>query len=502
MVSCWCGAEACADCWKQWISSSVGLPVCMGCKVRWTDATVVSKLGRSYYSSNAVGGFRAHYKLYVTELEKAHREQVALVVGDVARARRGAEIWSKLGVRERTLEEQRMSYLAKRHDPFANTLYIEGQISFLEKALRKLKVPEEVLFLGLSITRVSFMRAPPAGVSQPQEEKREVLCACPYDGCSALVIKLDGGWRCLIDASHEVCGDCLAGSRGSAPPEGGSHRPSVGPGGTNHRCDPNDLETVKSFKGNTKPCPKCGALIFRTEGCVIMWCTACNNGFDWKTGEHLPDERVHNPHFTEYMASRRAAHPARPTEGPLGRCDGEMWPDMYRLGPWDRYYREATLYIISTYINAVRWLMAPGTDLQLGHIRKALDLLHFKVLTGEIDETTWAKRIFLRYREISRVCMVADLAATAVELLRSTLADIRESLAEDVDRTTYARRLLAGMYQMEERRDYINRIYHAEGSYLGISKSELINESWQVTFRSTNVMSDTFAMYCKLIQTY
>lgn len=37
------------------------------------------------------------------------------------------------------------------------------------------------------------------------------------------------------------------------------------------------------------------------RNCDQMWCTACNNGFDWRTGKEIRTGAIHNPHFFEFM---------------------------------------------------------------------------------------------------------------------------------------------------------------------------------------------------------
>lgn len=68
----------------------------------------------------------------------------------------------------------------------------------------------------------------------------------------------------------------------------------------NHRCDKNILESIKFMEKDTKPCPKCSALIFKINGCNQMYCIECHTAFDWNT---LRVEKgvIHNPHYFEYQ---------------------------------------------------------------------------------------------------------------------------------------------------------------------------------------------------------
>lgn len=66
-----------------------------------------------------------------------------------------------------------------------------------------------------------------------------------------------------------------------------------------HECDPNDVETVKQIKKDSKSCPKCHVLIHRTAGCSQMWCPQCNTVFDWNTGAIQVGGWIHNPDYIQ-----------------------------------------------------------------------------------------------------------------------------------------------------------------------------------------------------------
>ena len=66
-----------------------------------------------------------------------------------------------------------------------------------------------------------------------------------------------------------------------------------------HKCNADDLATIKFLKYNLKPCPKCKILIQKNNGCDQMFCTKCKTGFSWRTLT-IHKRIIHNPYYNEY----------------------------------------------------------------------------------------------------------------------------------------------------------------------------------------------------------
>jgi hypothetical protein len=114
--------------------------------------------------------------------------------------------------------------------------------------------------------------------------RREFVRKCPNNGChgflsTALKCKLCECWACKH--CREMCGFTV------------EERDA-------HECNPEIVESVKLLEQDSKPCPKCSALIFKIDGCDQMYCVECHTPFSWNT-LRIEHGTIHNPHYFEFQ---------------------------------------------------------------------------------------------------------------------------------------------------------------------------------------------------------
>ena len=143
------------------------------------------------------------------------------------------------------------------------------------------------------------------GSGEKAKGKKKFTRKCPTGGCQGF---LSTAWKCGL-CKKNICKEC---------------NEVKTPG---HTCDPGNVETVKLLARDTKPCPKCGEMIFKASGCSQMWCTACHCVFDWNTME-IDTGVVHNPHYYEYHR-RHGTLQRNPGDVPCGGNDHLL--ETYRI---------------------------------------------------------------------------------------------------------------------------------------------------------------------------
>jgi len=113
-------------------------------------------------------------------------------------------------------------------------------------------------------------------------EKKKYVCKCPNNNCQGY---LSSQLKCELCNSW-VCSECreIKGTTRDC----------------HHECNKEILESVKLLTTDSKPCPKCTALIYKIEGCSQMFCTECNTAFNWNT-LRIETGVIHNPHYFEWL---------------------------------------------------------------------------------------------------------------------------------------------------------------------------------------------------------
>jgi hypothetical protein len=67
-----------------------------------------------------------------------------------------------------------------------------------------------------------------------------------------------------------------------------------------HVCDEETKATVQAIKKQAKPCPGCGEMISKIDGCDQMWCVKCHIQLSWRTGQQMQGYN-HNPEYFRWL---------------------------------------------------------------------------------------------------------------------------------------------------------------------------------------------------------
>ena len=241
-----CANMACVTCVKRYMLSSVDDPHCMKCRCAWHPDFVDSLLTKAF----RVGPLRKHREAILYDRERSMMPETQPQVERIMHYRRMDEDIAKVKLERAAID-------------------------------RRIRV----------MLRQRYSALPEALAASSSTDKRQFVKPCPSSGCRGF---LSTAYKCGI-CMVRVCPTCHE-IKSTANGEGDVQQDHQ------HVCDQSTVETVRAIARDSKPCPKCGCMIFRIDGCSQMFCTApgCCTAFDWVTGKVVTG-RIHNPHYYEFM---------------------------------------------------------------------------------------------------------------------------------------------------------------------------------------------------------
>jgi hypothetical protein len=256
-----CDFEACRQCHSTFILDPTNaIPNCMHCH---------KELQREFMVENFTQKF-------VTQDWKKHREQIMF-----QRER------ALLPTRQPVAEMVRRKDVLKRENE-----ELLKQINELRG--RQYQCQREIGNIDYRIRMGPAADANPNSRSASAPHAAAFIRPCPNTASNCRGF-LSTQWKCNL-CNMWACKDCheIKGTTQDAP----------------HECNPDNLASAKLIDTETRPCPKCGARVFKISGCNQMFCTACNDcAFDWVTGRI--ETIIHNPHYFEFQRQRNGGHAPR-----------------------------------------------------------------------------------------------------------------------------------------------------------------------------------------------
>jgi hypothetical protein len=288
---------------------------------------------------------------------------------------------------------------------------------------------------------------------------------CPVDACRGF---LNNRWVCGI-CEGKTCKDC--------------HEPITG---EDHVCDPNDVETMRLLKRDSKPCPSCGTFITKIDGCDQMWCTqpTCHTAFSWRTGKKV-NGVIHNPHFIQFAAANNTAE-RNPQDVPCGGL-----PDTY--GFFNRFQTFQSTHARKTsplvhramidemcrtlphMVRGIRHLIhVEERRYNAPDVRDRNTDLRVKYLLKEIDEKTFASTATRREAEYQKKKAFHDI----IVMTMHTGSDIARGIYDLFRTAKDPQEVEAQVEILRNLRHYANAQFARVGNVYGC-KYPMIKENWE-----------------------
>lgn len=265
----YCSEAICSQCLEKYLLNTIEDPHCVSCRRGWSQSllqtfctkTFLTKTYAEYRSNILLNRSKSYLPRYQEQAERVRASQRYLEVNKIyeEELRKTDEIYKK----------QLAEYEQTRADLFrkiSNNNRISGEI---QSGLRNLEG--------------ELMGDHQNQIEDTQQERKKFIRRCPSDGCNGF---LSSVWKCGL-CSNWTCPDCFTVK--------GLNKD------TEHTCRTEDKATADEIRKRTKPCPNCGELIEKAEGCDQMFCTSCHSPFSWNRGEIIKTGIIHNPHYFEWL---------------------------------------------------------------------------------------------------------------------------------------------------------------------------------------------------------
>ena len=182
--------------------------------------------------------------------------------------------------------------------------------------------------------------------------------------------------------------------------------------GDDHICNLETLQSIAALARDSKPCPKCCAIIYRTEGCNHMFCTNCRTHFDWVSGKILKTSTnghyLHLQQFSQNVSTReidtdelscienrfsiyhhRISIDDIETDTLPAELIQSIWMDSNSIRLAKRkLYNEQTIQMVTT---------------------ENLQELQVKYLLGDITEEHWSRQVYQIIRKKTLYLLYAEI---------------------------------------------------------------------------------------------
>jgi len=235
-----------------------------------------------------------------------------------------------------------------------------------------------------------------------------------------------------------------------------------------HVCKQENIDSVKLIKDETKPCPTCKTRVFKIEGCNQMFCVQCHTGFDWATGM-IERGRIHNPHYFEWLRSKRQQMPREIGDVPCGGL-----PSWFTI---QKHLETLNIHFtIITYLESVYEMTEfiqnkeiPKYPVSVGRDDE-LNMIAIRYMADDITENQWRNRLFQieKKKEINteRRLMLDMMIAVLIDLF----GDICHTHELDV--------INQKINEFDEIRKYFNSSIKNLQERFDVSNYKIISNTW------------------------
>ncbi len=416
---------ACRTCCKTYILSSTNDAMCMFCKTPWEREFIITNLTKKFAD---------------TDLKK-YKENLLLE----------RQISLLPDTQKEAIKQKKMNELKKWNED------VQKEKERLKKLIKEQDEISRAYVLQLS--RLQY------GTSTEDTSSTNFTVKCCDEDCNGF---LDDKYHCsMCDTNY--CKMCM----------------EIKENG--HICNEDTKATIQAIKKDSKPCPGCGEMISKIDGCDQMWCIKCHIQFSWRTGQQMEGYN-HNPEYFRWLRETGQHIERNPGEAlrngrnicgvqidavyitrtvinlfPREPAVSDSFCEMYR------FYRH-TEWFVNTFPNRAR------------DVEKSLLNLRVKYLLKEISKDQWKREIQKIDKQNKKNIMYENIWRLALTVLESNFEKFAIYTSEQQNKELYSKMLS----ECTEFKNYINRSFIKVSNTFGSQTSPGITREWRETSNLKN----------------
>jgi hypothetical protein len=402
-----CDCSYCRKCTETYLLGILEEPHCMNCKKTWSPDFVRTIMTKTFCDTK----LKKHREDTLYEKEKSLLP--------------ATQVYVEIEIKKEKIRNKVCDLLKQR-------LEIDKKIKAYQSNFNSLNNPE---------------------VIEDETKKQKFIRKCPAQECRGF---LSTSYKCGI-CNIYACAECkeIKGFSRDEP----------------HECDKDILESVKMIESDSKTCPNCAVIIFRTEGCSQMFCVECNTVFDWKTLKINNGGAVHNPHYFEWV-QRNGGEVRQFGDIPCG--------GLPRVQELERNIRGFTKYVLLLDILRITNEIAnyhinnyPVDSLVNGNRD-----LRIKFLRQFISEEEFKRQLQMREKKSNRNTWIRQIIDTYVTVATENIRDIFEMKENYLSFKEQELEIDKRINNLEEIREYTNEQLSIVSKRLSCSVLQ-IREDWK-----------------------
>ena len=247
-----------------------------------------------------------------------------------------------------------------------------------------------------------------------------------------------------------------------------------------HVCNEDTKATILAIKKESKPCPGCGEMISKIDGCDQMWCVKCHIQFSWRTGAELKGYN-HNPEYFRWMRETGQHLNPNPNQGRAQMMCGVNLDDytitriITNVFPRDqniiasfqrlyRFYRHVEFKL--TYIERDE------------NVDRDLKRLRVKYLLGDISRNMWKKTL----QQIDKKTKKTIAYNNVWKLISTVMASYMEQIITCSNENSNKHEYIKILQEADKFKIYTNAAFCEASNVFGSTTCPGIDDNWRECF--------------------